>query len=125
VAVRVLPFHVAGPHVAPLRTDAADVVDDAFEAFLTDLATAAPAVLAGVVFLVVAGACVEAATWLVRSGLRTALPGETPVYRQFVATVVSIFRWFAVLLGFLSIVGLVGIAAALGTATGFVALGVS
>jgi small-conductance mechanosensitive channel len=53
------------------------------------------------------------------------VPGESPVYRQFVVTVVAAFLWFAVGLSFLSIVGLEGIATSLGTAAGFIALGVS
>ncbi|MBX0285205.1 mechanosensitive ion channel family protein [Halomicroarcula sp. F28] len=61
----------------------------------------------------------------VRAVLRRALPGEAPVYRQFVGAIVLVFLWFAVGLSFLSIVGLTLVAASLGTAIGFLALGVS
>jgi len=48
-----------------------------------------------------------------------------PAIGFFVVTVVAGFLWFGVILSFLSIVGLPLIAASLGTATGFVALGVA
>jgi small-conductance mechanosensitive channel len=106
-------------------TGLVDVARIAFETFLTDLARAAPRVVAGLLFLVVAGVAVRVLMTVVRAALERALPGGSPVYRQFAATVVAIFLWFGVLLTFLSVVGLEGIATALGTATGFVALGVS
>jgi small-conductance mechanosensitive channel len=53
------------------------------------------------------------------------IPEESGVYRQFLSTVVAVFLWFGVGLSFLTIVGLGEIAAALGTASGFLALGVS
>lgn len=63
---------------------------------------------------------------VVRRGLKQVLPGEeNHVYRQFVGMILTVFAWFGVLLTFLSIIGLEGLAAALGTATGFLALGVS
>jgi small-conductance mechanosensitive channel len=61
----------------------------------------------------------------VRTALRLALPGESPAYRQFVATIILVFLWFRVALTILSIVGLDDIATSLGTATGLPALGVS
>ncbi|QCJ46451.1 MULTISPECIES: mechanosensitive ion channel family protein [Haloprofundus] len=101
------------------------VVDDAVAAFLTQLVDAIPVLLVGALFLLIAATVVKLVLFVVRVALRRALPGESPAYRQFVATIVSVFLWFAVALSFLSIVGLEGIAASLGTAAGFVALGVS
>ncbi len=63
--------------------------------------------------------------FVVRAVLKRSLPGESPVYRQFLSVIVLVFLWFGVALSFLSIVGLTAIAASLGTATGFLALGVS
>jgi len=104
---------------------ATDVVGRALEQFLTDLEAAIPRIVSGAVFLLLAGSLVVLLLLALRRGLRRVLPGESPVYRDFVVTVAGVFLWFGVLLSFLSIVGLGGIAAALGTATGFVALGVS
>jgi small-conductance mechanosensitive channel len=93
---------------------------------LTDrIVSALPEILAGLLFLVVAALLVKVVLFVVRKFVRRAVPGESPVYRQFVVTIVAVFLWFAVILSFLSIVGLEGIATSLGTAAGFVALGVS
>jgi len=103
----------------------AQSVSEALTSYADGVVAALPRVLAGLTFLVVAGAAVRLATWLLKRLLVRLLPGQSPVYRQFVRTVVAVFLWFGVLLAFLSIVGLEGIALSLGTATGFVALGVS
>ncbi|UIO98529.1 mechanosensitive ion channel [Halobaculum sp. CBA1158] len=108
----------------PAQTGTAIVVD-ALDRFLTDVTEALPNVLAGIVFLVIAGVGVKVIMALVRATLRRTVPGESPVYRQFVATIVAVFLWFGVGLSFLSVVGLDGIATSLGTAAGFLALGVS
>jgi small-conductance mechanosensitive channel len=84
-----------------------------------------PTILTGLLFLALAAVVVKVAGALVRFALGRVLPGDSPVSRQFVATVVSIFLWFGVGLAFLSIGGLDGIATSLGTAAGFLALGVS
>jgi small-conductance mechanosensitive channel len=84
-----------------------------------------PDLIAGVVFLIVSAVLIKLLMLVVRTVLARALPGEAPVYRQFIAVLVLTFLWFAVGLSFLSIVGLTLIAASLGTATGFLALGVS
>ncbi|EJN59119.1 mechanosensitive ion channel domain-containing protein [Halogranum rubrum] len=102
-----------------------DIVTQAFFDFVANLRTALPAIISGLVFLLLAGILVKAVLFVVKLVLKRTLPGESPVYRQFVATIVAVFLWFAVGLSFLSIVGLEDIAASLGTAAGFVALGVS
>jgi small-conductance mechanosensitive channel len=89
------------------------------------IASALPDVLAGLLYLLFAAVLVKIVLFVVRSAVERAALGESPVYRQFVVTVVAAFLWFAVGLSFLSIVGLDDIAASLGTAAGFVALGVS
>jgi len=100
-------------------------VTEVLERFVGDLVEAVPTILTGLLFLALAAVVVKVAMALVRYALGRVLPGDSPVYRQFVATVVSIFLWFGVGLAFLSIVGLDGIATSLGTAAGFLALGVS
>jgi small-conductance mechanosensitive channel len=102
-----------------------DIVETAVVDFLALIRDALPRVIAGIVFLVLAGALVKLLMTVVRAVLRRAFTEDEPVYRQFVATVVLVFLSFAVALSFLSIVGLEDLATSLGTATGFVALGVS
>ena len=100
-------------------------IDDAVDQLVGGILEILPDLLAGLIFLVLAAIVVKVLMIFVRAGLRRAVPGESPVYRQFVATIVSVFLWFAVVLSFLSIVGLQLVAASLGTATGFLALGVA
>ncbi len=100
------------------------IVQSALDTFVGNLTAAIPKLLAGVVFLVLAYVLIRVIMFVVGGALRRTF-SEEPVYRQFVATTVAVFLWFGVALSFLSIVGLDGIAASLGTATGFLALGVS
>jgi small-conductance mechanosensitive channel len=101
------------------------VVAEAFDVLIEDLVAAVPRVVAGLLFVLVAYVLVRVIQSVLRRILSRVVPGQSPLYRQFVGTLVSVFLWFAVGLAFLSIVGLDGIAASLGTATGFIALGVS
>ena len=101
------------------------IVTDALGQLYGRVTAALPDLIAGVVFLVVSAVLIKLLMLVVRTVLARALPGEAPVYRQFIAVLVLTFLWFAVGLSFLSIVGLTLIAASLGTATGFLALGVS
>ena len=101
------------------------VVQDGVDRFVGDIAVAIPQILAGLIFLVIAGVVAKLVMWVVRLLLRRALDDEDSVYRQFVAAVVAAFLWFGIALSFLSIVGLDEIASSMGTAAGFLALGVS
>lgn len=109
--------------LVPLQSPTS-IVGRALDAFVTDLTTAIPKVLAGVVFLVLAYVLIRAIMFVVDQVVRRTFRGEA-VYQQFATTIVKVFLWFGVALSFLSVVGLDDIAASLGTATGFLALGVS
>ena len=109
-------------HPVPLQTG---VIQRALDEFVRNVTTALPGLLTGLLFLVLAAVLIKVVMVVVRLVLRRTIPEASAVYRQFVTTVVLAFLWFGVVLSFLSIVGLEVIAAALGTATGFVALGVS
>jgi len=100
-------------------------VTSVLETFVADLTAAVPKLLTGLVFLVIAGVAVKLVLAVVKFALERTIPGDSPVYRQFLTTIVAAFLWFGVVLSFLSIVGLTAIAASLGTATGFLALGVA
>ncbi|MFC6733153.1 MULTISPECIES: mechanosensitive ion channel domain-containing protein [unclassified Haladaptatus] len=102
-----------------------ELVQTAFDQFISNITTALPDLISGLVFLIIAGTFVQLIMFVVKSLLKRTIAGDSPVYRQFIATVIAVFLWFGVALSFLSIVGLTAIAASLGTATGFLALGVS
>jgi small-conductance mechanosensitive channel len=97
---------------------------DLVEQLLADVSASLPKITAGLVFLAVATVAITLALRLFRRALRTVFR-EEDIYVQFASTVLGVFLWFGAALTFLSIVGLEQIAAALGTASGFLALGVS
>ena len=101
------------------------IVRTALGEFVAGVAGALPDLLTGLIFLVLAAILVKVLMMIVRFVLNRSVPDSQPVYREFVATIVFVFLCFGVVLSFLSIVGLPAIAASLGTATGFLALGVS
>jgi len=101
------------------------LVRRAFVDFLDRLTGAVPTIITGVVFLVSAAILVKVVLTVLKATLARTMGGESPVYRQFLTTIVAVFLWFGVGLSTLSVVGLDGIATSLGTAAGFLALGVS
>ena len=102
-----------------------DIVTQALAEFVANFRAALPAIISGLVFLLVAALAVKGILFVLKVALSRTLPGEAPAYRQFITTIVAVFLWFGVGLSFLSIVGLESIAASLGTAAGFIALGIS
>lgn len=102
----------------------AGIVEQTVTGFIHNIAGVLPAILTGVVFLVVSYVAIKLGMVVVRGVLRQMFRNE-PIYVRLVSTVVGVFLWFGVLLTFLTAVGLGPIAASLGTASGFLALGVS
>lgn len=102
----------------------ANLVTATIDSFVDGIVAAFPKLLTGLVFLVLAALIVRVVVWLTGVVANRALEGE-PLYARLTKTVVSVFLWFGVLLSFLTIVGLGDIAASLGTASGFLALGIA
>jgi len=102
-----------------------DILRLALGDFLDRLVSAIPTIIIGLVFLVLAAILVKLVLAILNGVLSRTMRGESPVYRQFLTTIVAAFLWFGVGLSTLSVVGLDGIATSLGTAAGFLALGVS
>ncbi|CQH58838.1 mechanosensitive channel protein MscS [Halobacterium hubeiense] len=101
-----------------------DLLNSTVDEFVGNVAGALPRVLTGLVFLVLAAVLIRVVATAVRVVLKQVYPDQ-PIYVQLGGTLASVVLWFGALLGFLSAVGLPEIAAALGTASGFLALGVS
>ena len=93
--------------------------------FVEGVAVAIPRLLSGVVFLVLAYVTVRIVISLVRASIGRMYAGERALVGDLVVTLVAVFLWFGVALTFLKILGMGDVAASLGTAVGFVALGVS
>jgi small-conductance mechanosensitive channel len=117
------PSSLAGtPTESP--SSLADIVNNTIDGLVENVAAALPEILTGLVFLVLAAVAIRIATAVVRSVLRSVFHKQ-PVYVQLGGTLTAVVLWFGALLAFLAAVGLPNIAAALGTASGFLALGVS
>ncbi|QWC18258.1 mechanosensitive ion channel domain-containing protein [Halorubrum sp. 2020YC2] len=93
--------------------------------FVEGLAVAIPRLLSGLVFLALAYVTVRVVLSLVRTSIERMYVGDRELVGDLIVTLVSIFLWFGVALTFLKVLGMGDIAASLGTAVGFIALGVS
>jgi len=105
---------------APLQ-----VVTDTATEFTDRIIDFLPNLLSGLVLLALAYVLIKAILWVVRSSLSRVYPGDQKLIADLITTVIAILLWFGVGLAFLNAIGMSEIAAALGTATGFIALGVS
>ncbi|MDX1745006.1 MAG: mechanosensitive ion channel [Halobacteriales archaeon] len=92
--------------------------------FVDSLLGAVPKALAGVAFLIIAYIAIRVLLDLVRRSAGRIYAGE-PLIVDLVVLVAAVFLWFGAALTLLDILGLGDIAASLGTAAGFTALGVS
>ena len=93
--------------------------------FLEGLAVAVPRLLSGLVFLALAYVTVKIVLAIVRSSIDRVYVDDRELVGDLIVTLVAIFLWFGVALTFLKVLGMGDIAASLGTAVGFIALGVS
>jgi len=98
-------------------------VNAVFQEFSSRAITVIPNLLAALVF----GAAAYLGIKFARKTVETTLSQkyEDILIINLIGTLTSVFLWFASLLVFLNILGLGAIAASLGTATGFLALGVA
>lgn len=93
--------------------------------FVADFVTALPQLLAGLVFLTLAFLVIRIVQWILRSVLDGIYPEDEELIVDLVVIVVRLLLWFAAGLALLNIVGMGQLAASLGTATGFIALGIA
>jgi small-conductance mechanosensitive channel len=101
------------------------ITSNAVGKLVSDVVAALPRILAGIIFLVIAALAIKLIRVVLGYFLSRTFPNEPTVYRQFIVAIVMLFLWFGVGLSFLSVVGMEQIAASLGSAAGFLALGVS
>jgi small-conductance mechanosensitive channel len=110
--------------LAPAQT-APSSVGELFTEFLDGIVAALPRIVGGVVFLVGSYLVVRLTLGVVRRVLREVYPADQGLVVDLSVAVVGVFLWFGVALALLNIVGLGDVAASLGTASGFVGLGVA
>jgi len=102
-----------------------ETVQRALSEFATGIQAAVPKLLTGLVFLGLAYVGIRLLTGVLRRTLDAVYPAEQGLVVDLGVTIASGFLWFGVALTLLNLLGMGEIAASLGTAAGFVALGVS
>ncbi len=102
-----------------------DVVESAVTEFIRGVVGVVPEVVSGLLFISLAYVGIRLALSALRAALGRVYPAEQELVVELFVTVVGVFLWFGVALTLLKIVGMGDVAASLGTATGFIALGVS
>jgi small-conductance mechanosensitive channel len=104
-----------------LTASATDIADT----FVSGVVGAIPKLVSAALFLAVAYVGIKILTYLLRRALESVYPESQKLVVDLFVLVVSIFLWFGVGLTLLDLVGMGEIAASLGTAAGFIALGIS
>ncbi|NHN42083.1 mechanosensitive ion channel [Halorubellus sp. JP-L1] len=93
--------------------------------FLAGIVEAIPHVLLGVLFLAVAYVVIRVVLAVVRRVFEGVYPADQQLIVDLWVAIVGVFLWFGAALALFNIVGLGEVAASLGTASGFVGLGVA
>jgi small-conductance mechanosensitive channel len=106
-------------------TQISSLVARSLSNFVEGLVVAVPRLLSGLIFLALAYVTVRIVLSIVRGSINRLYVGDRELVGDLIVTLVAIFLWFGVALTFLKVVGMGDIAASLGTAVGFIALGVS
>lgn len=106
-------------------TTISTLLSDTLATFLSHISAALPRLLSGIVFITLAYLGIRLIRHYLRLTLRRVYPSDQRLIADFAVLIITIFLWFGVGLAFLRVVGLGDIAVSLGTAAGFVALGVS
>jgi small-conductance mechanosensitive channel len=101
------------------------VIGTVLEEFIDGAVGAVPRLVSGVIFLLIAYLAIRIVRSVARSALSRIYPLEEALIVDLTVAIISVFLWFGTLLALLDIVGMGPIAASLGTATGFVGLGVA
>lgn len=109
---------------AQMATDF-ETVEDVIAEFFADIVGAIPNLLSALVFLVIAYVSIALIRTILRVILGRAYSEDQQLIVDLKLTLVSIVLWFGAALAVLQIVGMGEVAASLGTASGFIALGVA
>lgn len=101
------------------------IVDQTVDELVGGFEAAIPRLVTGLVFAVIAYVVIRLVLTVLGAVLRQYYSERQALVAQLGVTVVGTFLWFGSALAFLKIVGFGDIAASLGTAIGFIALGIS
>ncbi|ELZ49395.1 hypothetical protein C464_04404 [Halorubrum coriense DSM 10284] len=106
-------------------TQIPSLVSRSLSNFAEGLVVAIPRLVSGLIFLALAYLTVRVVLSVVRGSIERLYVGDRELVGDLIVTLVAVFLWFGVALTFLKVVGMGDVAASLGTAVGFIALGVS
>ena len=109
----------------PLQAVDGALVRNTVDEFVRGVVGALPEVVSGLLFVSLAYVSIRLILAALRATLDRIYPAEQDLVAELFVTVVGVFLWFGAGLTLLKILGMGDVAASLGTATGFVALGVS
>jgi len=93
--------------------------------FVNGILAAVPKVALGVLFLAIAYVVIKVVVSIVRAFLERVYPESQRLVVNLWVALVGVFLWFGAALALLNVVGLGEVAASLGTASGFIGLGVA
>ncbi|MDZ7849838.1 MAG: mechanosensitive ion channel [Halodesulfurarchaeum sp.] len=110
-------LQVSGPIVG--------LIGDVFGELLGSIVEALPRLLSGLLFLGLAYIGIRVVLSVLRRILDRAYPAEQDMIVDLSVVVIGGLLWFGALLVLLKLVGMGEVAASLGTATGFIALGIA
>lgn len=100
-------------------------IDSVTTEFFNGIITAIPNVLSGILFLVLSYVSIKFILAVVRGILSRVYPESQTLIVDLQVVVVGLFLWFGAALALFKIVGLGEVAASLGTAAGFIGLGIA
>ena len=101
------------------------IIESAVGEFVRGIVGVLPEVVSGLLFVSLAYVGIRIALSVLRAALDRVYPAQQELVVELFVTVAGVFLWFGVGLTLLKILGMGDVAASLGTATGFIALGVS
>ncbi len=100
-------------------------VETVITEFFSDIQNTLPNVLSGILFLILAYISIKLILTIIQLSLSTVYPPEQALIIDLIQVIVGVFLWFGAALGLLKIIGMGEIAASLGTAAGFIGLGIA
>lgn len=100
-------------------------LESIFAEFVAGIVDAIPRLLSGIIFLLLAYLIIKLILTVVRSVFGGVYPASQALIVDLIVAVSGLFLWFGAGLALLKIVGLGDVAASLGTAAGFIGLGVA
>ncbi len=115
----------ATPTPAPTGADGGSIVGSVVGEFVDGIVGAVPGVVSGLLFLALAYVTIRIVLTVVRRVLDGIYPEDQGLVVDLSVAVVGLFLWFGAALAMLKIVGMGDVATSLGTASGFVGLGVA